>query len=160
MGTLRDMQKSEEERSGQPVDRAELESGRVGYQALADFERWAALGAQAPAFADRLAATHCAAAAHRRLAEGAAPTGPDPLLDEAERRLRPSDWWEALAKAYHWQRLTAQAYGVELDPEPQRWAQEQLAAASHEQTVADRLALVERRLAGEALVLRHALGVL
>jgi hypothetical protein len=160
MGTLRDMQKSEEERSGQPVDRAELEAGRVGYQALADFERWAALGAGAATFADRLAAADSAAAAHRRLAEGAAPTGPEPLLDEAERRVRPSDWWEALAKAYHWQQLTAQAYGVEFDPEPQRWAGERLAAASHEQAVGDRLALVERRLAGEALVLRHALGVL
>ena len=160
MGTLRDMQKSEEERSGQPVDRAELEAGRVGYQALADFERWAALGAAAPSFADRLAATHSAAAAHRRLAEGAAPADPDPRLDEAERRVRSSDWWEALAKAYHWQRLTAQAYGVPLDPEPQRWAGERLAEAAAEQTLADRLALVERRLAGEALVLRHTLGTL
>ena len=160
MGTLRDMQKSEEERPGRPADRAEREAGRAGYRALADFERWAALGAAAPAFADRLAAAGAAAAAHGRLAEGPAPLGPDPLLDEAEHRVRPGDWWEALAKAYHWQRLTAQAYGVELDPEPQRWAEERLAEAAAERTVADRLALVERRLAGEALVLRYALGTL
>jgi hypothetical protein len=160
MGTLRDMQKSEEERPGQPVDRAEREAGQAGYQALADFERWAALGAGAASFADRLAAANSAAAAHRRLAEGAAPVGPDPRLDEAEHRVRPGDWREALAKAYHWQRLTAQAYGVEVDPEPQRWAAQRLAEAAGEQSVADRLALVERRLAGEALVLRHALGTL
>jgi hypothetical protein len=160
MGTLRDMQKSQEERSGQPADRAEREAGHVGYQALADFERWAALGATAPAFADRLAAAGSAAAAHRRLVDGPAPLGPDPRLDEAEHRVRPGDWWEALARAYHWQRLTAQAYGVELDPEPQTWAGEQLAEAAAERTVADRLALVERRLAGEALVLRYALGKL
>jgi hypothetical protein len=143
------MQKSEEERLL-----------HAGYQALADFERWAALGAAAPEFADRLAAAESAAAAHRRLAEGSAPEAPDELLDEAERRVRPSDWWEALAKAYHWQRLSAEAYGVTLDPEPQLWAAERLERASAEQPVADRLALVERRLAGEALVLRHALGAL
>ena len=160
MGTLRDMQKSEEERSGQPADRAEREAGRAGYQALADFERWAALGAAAPAFADRLAAAGSAAAAHRRLVEGPAPLGPDPRLDEAERRVRPGDWWEQLAKAYHWQRLTAQAYGVKVDPEPQHWARERLAEAAGERKVGDRLALVERRLAGEALVLRYALGTL
>ena len=160
MGTLRDMQKSEEERSGQPADRAELAAQLAGYQALADFERWAALGATAGGFADRLAAAESAAAAHRRLAAGVAPAGPDEQLDAAERRVRPGDWWEALAKAYHWQRLSAQAYGVELEPQPQRWAEERLAEASRDRTLADRLALVERRLAGEALVLRHALGVL
>ena len=158
MGTLRDMQKSEEERSGQPADRAEFEAGRAGYQALADFERWAALGAAAPALADRLAAARSAAAAHRRLVDGPAPLDPDLRLDEAEHRVRPGDWWEALARAYHWQRLTAQAYGVELDPEPQGWAAERLAEAAAERAVADRLTLVERRLAGEALVLRYALG--
>lgn len=145
------MQKSEEERFGQ-------EPASAGYQALADFERWAALGATARDFADRLAAADSAAAAHCRLAAGAAPAGPDARLDEAERRVRPSDWWEALARAYHWQRLSAQAYGVQLDPEPQRWAADRLAQASADQRVADRLALMERRLAGEALVLRHALG--
>ena len=155
MGTLRDMQKSEEERSGQPAHRVGPDAG---YQALADFERWAALGTAAPEFADRLAATGSAAAAHHRLAEGAAPAGPDARLDDAEGRVRPGDWWEALAKAYHWQRLSAQAYGVQFDPEPQRWAEKRLAEASHDRAVADRLALVERRLAGEALVLRHALG--
>ena len=160
MGTLRDMQKSEEERSGRPVDGAERAAGYAGYQALADYERWAALGAAAAAFADRLAAADSAAAAHGRLVGGATPIGPDPRLDEAERRVRPADWWEALAKAYHWQRLTALAYGVELDPEPQRWAGERLAEAAGEPPVADRLALVERRLAGEALVLRRALGAL
>jgi hypothetical protein len=160
MGTLRDMQKSEEERSGQPVDRAELEGRRAGYQALADFERWAALGAAAPALADRLAAAGSAAAAQRRLAEGPAPLDPDPRLDEAEHRVRPGDWWEALARAYHWQLLTARAYGVRLDPEPQSWAARRLAEAAAERPVADRLALVERRLAGEALVLRYALGEL
>ena len=160
MGTQRVLQKSEEERSGQPVDRAEAAAGDAAYQALADFERWAALGASAAGLADRLAAADSAAAAHRRLAAGPAPSAPDQRLDEAERRVRPGDWWEALAKAYHWQRLSAQAYGVELDPEPQRWAAERLAEASHRQAVADRLTLVERRLAGEALVLRHALGAL
>jgi hypothetical protein len=154
------MQKSEEERFGQPADRAELEAGLAGYQALADFERWAALGASARDFADRLAAADSAAAAHRRLAEAAPPAGPDARLDEAEARVRPADWWEALAKAYHWQRLSAEAYGVRLDPEPQLWARERLEEASAEQRVADRLKLVERRLAGEALVLRHTLGVL
>jgi hypothetical protein len=143
------MQKSEEERFGQP-----------GYQALADFERWAALGAAAGDFADRLAAADSAAAAHRRLAAGDAPAGPDERLDAAERRVRPDGWWEALAKAYHWQRLSAEAYGVRLDPEPQRWAEERLAEAARDQRTADRLLLVERRLAGEALVLRHALGAL
>jgi hypothetical protein len=160
MGTLCDMQESEEERSGQPAERAQAAAGAAGYQALADFERWAALGAGAGTFADRLAAADSAAAAHRRFAAGAAPAGPDPRLDEAERRVRPGDWWEALAKAYHWQRLSAQAYGVELDPEPQSWAAERLAEATRERTMADRLTLVERRLAGEALVLRHALGAL
>jgi hypothetical protein len=154
------MQKSEEERFGQPADRAQLEAGLTGYQALADFERWAALGAGARDFADRLAAADSAAAAHRRLAGGTAPEGPDARLDEAGARVRPSDWWEALAKAYHWQRLSAEAYGVQLDPEPQSWALERLEEASADQRVADRLKLVERRLAGEALVLRHALGVL
>lgn len=152
------MQKSEEERFGQPADAAQLAAGRAGYQALADFERWAALGAAAGNFADRLAAANSAAAAHRRLAEGTAPAEPEELLDEAERRVRPGDWLEALTKAYHWQLLTAEAYGVRIDPEPQRWAREQLAEAARDQRVADRLALVERRLAGEALVLRHALG--
>lgn len=66
---------------------------------------------------------------------------------------------EALAKAYHWQRLTAQAYGAELDPRPQEWAEERLdQAGERDQALADRLALLERRLAGEALVLRYALG--
>jgi hypothetical protein len=150
------MQKSEEEQFGQPADRVEPS----GYQALADFERWAALGTEAPAFADRLAAADSAAAAHRRLASGQAPSGPDERLDEAEARVRPNDWWEALARAYHWQRLSAEAYGVRLDPEPQRWAAERLAEAATDRRVADRLLLVERRLAGEALVLRHALGAL
>lgn len=150
------MQKSEEERFGQPAG----DTGLSGYQALADFERWAALAAGAPRFADRLAAADSAAAAHRRLAAGTAPDGPDERLDEAEARVRPSDWWEALAKAYHWQRLSAQAYGVHLDPEPQDWARERLEEASADRSVGDRLVLVERRLAGEALVLRHALGTL
>ncbi|HTJ66891.1 MAG TPA: hypothetical protein VL551_05120 [Actinospica sp.] len=150
------MQKSEEERFGQPADAA----GGAGYQALADFERWAALSAAAGDLADRLAAAGSAAAAHRRLAESAPPEAPDPRLDEAERRVRSADWWEALARAYHWQKLTAEAYGVPLDPEPQRWAEERLAEAAADQLVADRLKLVERRLAGEALVLRHALGTL
>ncbi|HET9172637.1 MAG TPA: hypothetical protein VFN97_24640 [Actinospica sp.] len=143
------MQKSEEERLL-----------HAGYQALADYERWAALGARAPEFADRLAAAGSAAAAHRRIAQGTEPQAPDALLDEAEQRVRPADWWEALAKAYHWQLLSAQACGVEIDPEPQRWAEERLAGASADPGIADRLALVERRLAGEALVLRHALGAL
>ena len=155
MGTLRDMQKSEEERSAHPADRAALEAG---YQALADFERWAALGAAAPGLAERLGAASSAAAAYRRLEQGARPEAPDPRLDEAECRVRPAGWWEELARAYHWQRLTAAAYGVALDPEPQRWAAERLEQAAAEGTVADRLVLVERRLAGEALVLRHALG--
>ncbi len=154
------MQKSEEEHFGQPVDRAELQAGLTGYQALADFERWAALGATARDFADRLGAAGSAAAAHRRLAGETAPEGPDGRLDEAGARVRPSDWWEALAKAYHWQRLSAEAYGVRLDPEPQSWALERLEEASAEQRVADRLKLVERRLTGEALVLRQALGAL
>jgi hypothetical protein len=154
------MQKSEEERFGQPADRAELDAGLAGYQALADFERWAALGALAGDFADRLAAADSAAAAHRRLTAGTAPAAADERLDAAERRVRSGDWWEALAKAYHWQRLSADAYGVRLDPEPQRWAHDRLAEASADQRTADRLALVERRLAGEALVLRHALGAL
>lgn len=147
MGTLRDMQKSDEE----PVVAA-------GYQALADAERWAALGAAAPRFADRLAAAGSAAAAHARLERGGRPEAPDAPLDEAEARVRPADWWEALAKAYHWQQLTAQAYAVEVDPEPQRWAEDRLAAAAEDPRLADRLALVRRRLAGEALVLRHALA--
>ena len=155
MGTLRDMWKSEDARIGVgPSD-----PGRAGYQALADFERWAALGAGAPGFTERLAVAGSAAAAHRRLAEGEHPHDPDPVLDEAELRVRPGDWWEALARAYHWQRLTAQAYGVELDPQPQEWAGECLdVACEGDQVLADRLALIERRLAGEALVLRHALG--
>jgi len=158
MGTLRDMQESEEERSAHPADRA---APHAGYQALADAERWSALGPAAPAFADRLGAAAAAAAAQRRLEHGARPAGPDGRLDDAERRVRPDGWWEALARAYHWQRLTAAAYGVELDPEPQRWAAERLdQAAAADRAVADRLALVERRLAGEALVLRHALGTL
>jgi hypothetical protein len=157
MGTLRDMQKSEEERSGQPTDRAAL---AAGYQALADAERWAALGAGAPRFAARLAAADSAAAAHARLAAGARPDGPDPRLDEAEARVLPGDWWEALAKAYHWQSATADAYGVEVDPEPQQWAADLLAEAAEDPVLADRLQLVRRRLAGEALVLRHALGAL
>lgn len=158
MGTLRDMQESEEERSAHPADRA---TSQAGYQALADFERWAGLGAAAPGFADRLDAAASATAAQRRLARGPRPQAPDERLDEAERRVSPQGWWEALARAYHWQRLTAAAYGVALDPEPQRWAAERLARAAAEDTaVADRLALVERRLAGEALVLRHALGTL
>jgi hypothetical protein len=154
------MKKSEKERFGQPADRVELDARSAGYRALADFERWAALGAAAPDFEDRLAAAAAAAAAHRRLAAGPSPVGPDERLDAAEQRVRPSDWWEALAKAYHWQLLSAQAYGVEIDPEPQQWAAEKLAAASADQRIADRLALVERRLAGEALVLRHGLGAL
>ena len=157
MGTLRDMQKSEEERSAHPADRA---AEYAGYQALADFERWAALGAAAPGLAERLGAAACAAAAYRRLEQGAPPEAPDPRLDEAERRVRPVGWWEELARAYHWQQLTAAAYGVALDPEPRQWAAEQLEQAATDGTVADRLALVERRLAGEALVLRHALGTL
>jgi hypothetical protein len=156
------MQKSEEERFGQPADAEPSAPGATGpsagYQALADFERWAALGATAPDFAGRLAAADSAAAAHRRLAAATAPAGPDEPLDEAERRVRPGDWWEALAKAYHWQSMTAEVYGVQLDPEPQRWARERLAEAALDQRTADRLALVQRRLAGEALVLRHALG--
>jgi hypothetical protein len=155
MGTLRDMQKSEEERSGQPADRAALEAG---YQALADAERWAALGTGAPRFADRVAAADSAAAAHARLAAGERPQAPDLRLDEAEGRVTAGDWWEALAKAYHWQLLTAQAYGVAVDPEPQQWAADRLAEAAEDVALADRLALVRRRLAGEALVLRHALG--
>ena len=154
------MQKSEEERFGQPADRAQPAAGSAGYQALADFERWAALGAVAGDVADRLAAAESAAAAHRRLAAGTAPDEPDERLDAAERRVRPDGWWEALARAYHWQRLTAEAYGVRLDPEPQRWAEERLAEAARDRRTADRLLLVERRLAGEALVLRHALGTL
>jgi hypothetical protein len=154
------MQKSEEERFGQPADRAERETGLAGYQALADFERWAALGATARDFADRLAAADSAAAAHRRLAEGTAPEEPDARLDEAGARVHPGDWWEALAKAYHWQLLSAEAFGVQLDPQPQRWALERLEEASADQRIADRLKLIERRLAGEALVLRHALGAL
>lgn len=158
MGTLRDMQESEEERSAHPADQAAQDAA---YQALADFERWAALGAAAPALADRIGAATSAAAAHRRLQDGARPQVPDGRLDEAERRVRPEGWWEALARAYHWQRLTATAYGVALDPVPQRWAAERLEqAAAEDRAVADRLALVERRLAGEALVLRHALGTL
>ncbi|MBR7837931.1 hypothetical protein KDL01_31960 [Actinospica durhamensis] len=149
------MWKSEDARIGV----GQADPGRVGYQALADFERWAALGAGAPGFAERLAVAGCAAAAHRRLAEGELPSDPDPLLDEAESRVRPGDWWESLTRAYHWQRLTAQAYGVELDPQPQEWAGECLdAACEGDQALADRLALIERRLAGEALVLRHTLG--
>jgi hypothetical protein len=175
MGTLRDMQKSEEERAAQPAPPGAAAGGRGGpaedrpeggvtgadaaYQALADFERWAALGAGAPRFADRLAAADTAAAAQRRMDRTGRPRQADRRLDEAERRVEPDDWWEALAKAYHWQRLTAEAYGVDLDPGPQRWAAERLAeVAAHDRAVADRLALVERRLAGEALVLRHALG--
>jgi hypothetical protein len=155
MGTLRDMWKSEDARSG--VD--QVSPGQAGYQALVDFERWSALSAAAPGFAERLAAAGSAAAAYRRLADGERPDGPDERLDEAERRVEPADWWEALAKAYHWQRLTAQAYGTPVDPEPQEWAQERLdAACEQDQALADRLALVERRLAGEALVLRYALG--
>ena len=157
MGTLRDMQKSEEERSGQPVDRAAL---GAGYQALADAERWASVGAGAPRFAVRLAAADAAAAAHARLAAGARPQGPDPLLDEAEARVRPGDWWEALAKAFHWQEATARAYAVEVDPGPQQWAADLLADAAADPALADRLELVRRRLAGEELVLRHALGTL
>jgi hypothetical protein len=154
MGTLRDMWKSEDARAG---DQGE-DTGSAGYLALADFERWAALGAASPGFAERLAAAGCAAAAFARLSGSRRPQGPDPRLDEAERRVEPADWWEALAKAYHWQRLTAQVYGVELDPEPQDWAVERLDAAADDQVLADRLALVERRLAGEAVVLRYALG--
>lgn len=157
MGTLRDMQKSDEEPTAAPADRVPPD---VGYQALADLERWASLGAAAPSFADRLAAADSAAAAHRRLAAGARPQAPDARLDAAERRVVPGDWWESLARAYHWQRLTAEAYGVSLDPEPQRWAAERLSEAGRDRAAADRLALVERRLAGEALVLRHALGTL
>jgi hypothetical protein len=157
MGTLRDMQKSEEERSAHPADRAALDAA---YQALADFERWAALGAAAPEFADRLGAAASAAAAYRRLEQGERPQEPDARLDEAEQRVRPVGWWEQLARAYHWQRLTAAAYGVALDPEPQRWAAERLERAAADETVGDRLALVERRLEGEALVLRHGLGTL
>ncbi|HWG24330.1 hypothetical protein [Actinospica sp.] len=149
------MQKSEEERSGQPADRAAREAG---YQALADAERWASLGAGAPRFADRVAAADSAAAAHGRLVAGVRPQGPDGRLDEAEARVRPEDWWEALARAYHWQLLTALAYGVQLDPEPQQWAADRLAEAAADPVLADRLELVRRRLAGEALVLRHALG--
>jgi hypothetical protein len=156
MGTLRDMQESEEERSAHPADKA---ASDAGYQALADFERWSALGAAAPELADRLGAAAAAGAAQRRLEQGARPQRPDERLDEAERRVRPQGWWEALARAYHWQRLTAAAYGVALDPAPQQWAAARLErAAAEDQAIADRLALVERRLAGEALVLRHALG--
>jgi len=155
MGTLRDMWKSEDARTGD----AEVGSGLAGYQALADFERWSALGPLAPGFAERLAAAGSAAAAHARLVAAERPDGPDERLDDAERRVAPGDWWEALAKAYHWQRLTAQAYGTELDPGPQEWAEERLdAACARDQALADRLALLERRLAGEALVLRYALG--
>ncbi len=158
MGTLRDMQKSEEERSAHPADRA---AAQAGYQALADFERWAALGAGAPGLADRLGAAASAAAAYRRLERGAGPEAPDDRLDGAEGRVPPEGWWEELARAYHWQRLTADAYGVALDPAPQQWAAERLErVAGQDRAVADRLALVERRLAGEALVLRHALGTL
>lgn len=161
MGTLRDMQKSDEEPPGACAAPAGGRAGSAaGYQALADAERWASLGVGAPRFADRLAAADSAAAAHARLAAGGRPAAPDARLDEAEARVRPGDWWEALAKAYHWQRLTAQAYGVELDPEPQRWAGERLAEATGDPALADRLALVRRRLAGEALVLRYALGTL
>lgn len=149
------MQKSDDEPSVRQIADAAPEAG---YQALADAERWAALGADAPRFADRLAAADSAAAAHDRLAAGGRPAAPDPRLDEAERRVRPTDWWEALAKAYHWQQLTAQAYGVEFDPQPQEWAAERLAEAADDPELADRLTLVRRRLAGEALVLRHALG--
>ena len=157
MGTLRDVKKSDEERSGQPADRVRPDAG---YQALADFERWAALGAASPDFADRLAAAGSAAAAYRRLERGELPEAADPRLDEAERRVESADWLEALAKAYYWQRLSAQAYGVQVDAEPQRWAGDRLAEAEREQALADRLTLVERRLAGEALVVRHALGTL
>lgn len=157
MGTLRDVKKSDEERSGQPADRVGPDAG---YQALADFERWAALGAASPDLAGRLAAAGSAAAAYRRLEQGGLPEAADPRLDEAEQRVKAVDWLEALAKAYHWQQLSAQAYGVQLDVEPQRWAGERLAEAEREQPLADRLTLVERRLAGEALVLRHALGTL
>jgi hypothetical protein len=138
---------------------AEAAPGPAGYQALADFERWSALCALAPGFAERLAAAGSAAAAYGRLAGAELPDGPDERLDDAERRVRPADWWEALAKAYHWQRLTAQAYGAQLDPAPQEWAGERLDdACERDQALADRLALLERRLAGEALVLRYALG--
>lgn len=148
------MWKSEDARDGD----AEAVSGQAGYQALADFERWSALGPLAPGFAERLAAAGSAAAAYGRLAADR-PDGPDERLDDAERRVAPGDWWEALAKAYHWQRLTAQAYGAELDPRPQEWAEERLdEACERDQALADRLALLERRLAGEALVLRYALG--
>ena len=149
------MWKSEDARIGD----GQTDPGPAGYQALADFERWSALGAVAPGFAERLAVADSAAAAHRRLTGAGRPQGPDPRLDEAEHRVRPGDWWESLARAYHWQRLTAHAYGLELDPEPQEWAEERLDAAGEtDQVLADRLALIERRLAGEALVLRHALG--
>lgn len=155
MGTLRDMWKSEDAR----IEDAEVGAGSAAYQALADLERWSALGPLAPTFADRLAAADSAAAAHGRLAGAERPGGPDERLDDAERRVAPADWWEALAKAYHWQRLTAQAYGAELDPAPNEWAGERLDdACERDQALADRLALLERRLAGEALVLRYALG--
>lgn len=158
MGTLRDMQKSEDERSAHPADR---EPPQASYQALADFERWAALGAAAPGLADRLGAAASATAAYHRLERGERPRAADGRLDEAEHTVVPQGWLEALSRAYHWQRLTAAAYGVVLDPEPQDWAAERLErAAVADRAVADRLALVERRLAGEALVLRHALGVL
>lgn len=149
------MVNSEDARTGG----AEIGPGQAGYQALADFERWSALCARAPGFGERLAAAGSASAAYRRLEAAERPDGPDERLDEAEGRVEPADWWEALAKAYHWQRLTAQAYGAELDPQPQEWAQERLDdACERDQALADRLTLLERRLAGEALVLRYALG--
>jgi hypothetical protein len=155
MGTLRDMWKSEDARAGV----AEAGPGAAGYTALADFERWSALCARAPEFAQRLAAAGSAAAAHGRMSGAERPDGPDERLDAAERRVEPTDWWEALAKAYHWQRLTAQAYGTQLDPQPQEWAEERLDdACERDQALADRLTLLERRLAGEALVLRYQLG--
>ena len=79
MGTLRDVKKSDEERSGQPADRVRPDAG---YQALADFERWAALGAASPDFADRLAAAGSAAAAYRSLEQGGLPEAADPRLED------------------------------------------------------------------------------
>lgn len=161
--------------------------GAAAYAALTDLERLATLVPLSPTLADRAALADAVAESYGgyratlarfdHTADPAAAMSPGPaVLDEAERRLATTDWWEALAGACLRPALTGELFGALLDePQPPadqprdetgpgapaaaRWAAERLRTAAQDDPVLRaRLAMWSRRLVGEYIVLAQRIA--
>jgi hypothetical protein len=179
---------------------ADLTQSRAAaaYAALVEIERLAALLASAPALTDRIAIAEVITQRHARFRDvldrlAARDSQPEtasasPALDDARRRVAPTDWWEGLAAVALFAPLTDELFialagagdqpsvdgasamsevGGRADASAAYsasdaaaiWAAERLRSAiGGDPVLAARMALWGRRLVGEAIVLARAFG--